>query len=185
MPTDLAAILKPNRPVIGYYGALARWFDYDLVRQAAQKHSDWDFVLIGPNHDNTLIASNLLSMSNIHWLGAREYSDLPDYLRHFSVATIPFLINNITRATSPIKLFEYMAAGKPTVTTDMRECRKYPGVLVAHTKQEFIEHLERALPLTTNFAYLQQLNQTARENTWEARVEQIFHALEAHQNIES
>ena len=184
MPSDLAPIIKSTRPVIGYYGALARWFDYELVHHAAQKHPDWDFVLIGPDHDHTLIASNILAMQNIHWLGPRDYSILPDYLRYFSVATIPFLVNNITLATSPIKLFEYMAAGKPIVTTDLPECRKYPGVFVARTKKGFIEHLEQALTLTADYAYLQQLKQTARENTWEARIEQILHALEAHQNIE-
>jgi GT2 family glycosyltransferase len=178
IPTDLASIIRTDRPVIGYYGALARWFDYDLVRQAAQKHPDWDFVLIGPNHDHTLLASNILSLPNIHWLGAREYSQLPGYLRHFSVATIPFLVNDITLATSPIKLFEYMAARKPIVTSDMPECRKYPGVLVARDTKEYIDHLESALTLTHDSAYLAQLYRTAQENTWEVRVRQIIGALD-------
>jgi glycosyltransferase involved in cell wall biosynthesis len=178
VPADLAPIAKSDRPVIGYYGALARWFDYELLRHAAQTHPDWDFLLIGPNHDNTLLASNLLSMQNIHWLGPREYAVLPDYLRYFSVATIPFLVNNITLATSPIKLFEYMAAGKPIVTTDLPECRKYPGVLVARSTKEFTEHLEHALALVDDTVYLQQLSQAARSNTWEARVHQIMEALE-------
>jgi len=179
VPPDLVPILRSNRPVIGYYGAFARWFDYDLVRQAAQKHPDWDFVFMGPNHDNTLMESNILSTPNVHWLGTREYSKLPDYLRYFSVATIPFLVNNITLATSPIKLFEYMAARKPIVTTNMPECRKYPGVLVAQDTKEFIAHLEHALTLVNDPGYLQQLYQTARANTWEARVDQIVGALES------
>ncbi|HJS18692.1 MAG TPA: glycosyltransferase, partial [Anaerolineales bacterium] len=182
IPADLAPILEQGRPLIGYTGALARWFDYELVRAAALKHPDWDFVLIGPNHDDTLTESTLLSIPNIHWLGAREYSLLPSYLRHFSVTTIPFLLNNITLATSPIKLFEYMAAGKPIVTTDLPECRKYPGVLVAHNEKEFIEQLEHALTLTEDSVYLQQLYQTAQENTWEARVKQISEALDLHRN---
>ena len=181
-PTDLAEILRPGHTVIGYYGALARWFDYDLVRQTAQQHPNWDFVLIGPNHDNTLMASNILSLPNIHWLGARDYSQLPDYLRHFTVATIPFLVNDITRATSPIKLFEYMAAAKPIVTTDMPECRKYPGVLVARDTNEYIEHLEHALTLIHDAVYLEQGVQIALENTWEARVNQIMDALKNHPN---
>jgi glycosyltransferase involved in cell wall biosynthesis len=179
-PADFAEILRSNRPVMGYYGALARWFDYDLVRHAAEQHPDWDFVLIGPNHDNTLMTSNILSLSNIHWLGAHDYSQLPSYLRHFTIATIPFLVNDITRATSPIKLFEYMAGGKPIVTSDMPECRKYPGVLAAHNREEFIDHLEHALTLTHDPVYLQRLYQTAQENTWEMRVRQIIDALEIH-----
>jgi glycosyltransferase involved in cell wall biosynthesis len=181
-PPDLAEILQPGRPVIGYYGALARWFDYDLVRQSAQCHPDWDFVLIGPNHDHTLIASDILSRSNIHWLGARDYSQLPEYLRHFTVATIPFIVNEITRATSPIKLFEYMAAGKPIVTSDMPECRKYPGVFTANNSTEYIKHLEHALTLTPDAGYIQQLYQTAQANTWEARLKQIVTALDTLQD---
>jgi len=185
MPSDLASILRTDQPVIGYYGALARWFDYDLVRQAAQQRPDWNFVLIGPNHDNTLMASNLLALPNIHWLGPREYSELPDYLRYFTVATIPFLINNITLATSPIKLFEYMAAGKPIVTSDLPECRKYPGIFIAHNPKEYVDHLDKALLLTQDADYIQQLYQTARENTWEVRVSQIAAALEPYQHPKS
>ncbi len=185
MPSDLAPVIKSTRPVIGYYGAFARWFDYELVHYAAQKHPDWDFVLIGPNHDNTLIASNILSMQNIHWLGPRDYSILPGYLRYFTVATIPFLVNNITLATSPIKLFEYMAAGKPIVTTNLPECRKYPGVFVAHNAKEFIDHLEYTLTLVNDSIYVRQLYQTAQANTWEARVNQIVGALETHKSYKS
>jgi GT2 family glycosyltransferase/glycosyltransferase involved in cell wall biosynthesis len=185
LPRDLASIIKADRPVIGYYGALARWFDYDLVRQAAQEHIDWDFVIIGPDHDHTLLESNLLSIPNVHWLGPRDYSQLPEYLRQFSVATIPFLVNTITLATSPIKLFEYMAAGKPIVTSDLPECRKYPGVFVAHNAKEYIAHLEHALTLVHDGTYIQGLHQTAQENTWEARINQIIHALEFHQHSNS
>ena len=185
MPPDLAAAIKADHPVIGYYGAFARWFDYDLLRQAAQAHSEWDFLFIGPNHDNTLIESNILSMPNIHWLGPRDYSQLPDYLRHFTVATIPFLINNITLATSPIKLFEYMAAGKPIVTSDLPECRKYAGVFVARNSEEFIRYLEHALTLTHDSAYIEQLYETAEENTWAARINQMIHALDIRQKARS
>jgi glycosyltransferase involved in cell wall biosynthesis len=131
------------------------------------------------------MASNLLALPNIHWLGPREYSELPDYLRYFTVATIPFLINNITLATSPIKLFEYMAAGKPIVTSDLPECRKYPGIFIAHNPKEYVDHLDKALLLTQDADYIQQLYQTARENTWEVRVSQIAAALEPYQHPKS
>jgi glycosyltransferase involved in cell wall biosynthesis len=185
VPQDMTSILRADCPVIGYYGALARWFDYDLVRQAAQSHSDWEFVLIGPDHDHTLMESNILSMPNVHWLGSRDYFQLPDYLRHFTIATIPFLVNNITLATSPIKLFEYMAAGKPIVTSDLPECSKYPGVLVAHDSHEYIDHLEHALTITHDSTYIQRLYQTAQANTWEARVSQIIDRLRQLQNLKS
>jgi hypothetical protein len=74
-----------------------------------------------------------------------------------------------------------MAAGKPIVTSDMPECRKYPGVLVAHDIKEYISHLEHAITLITDSVYLQQLYQTAQENTWAVRVSQIIHTMEMHQ----
>ena len=104
-------------------------------------------------------------MPNLHWLGTRDYSTLPDYLRYLSAATIPFLVNNVTLVTSPIKLFEYVAAGKPIVTTDTRECRKYPGLFVANDVKEYVDHLEYALTLIDDSACAQQLCQMAYENT--------------------
>jgi len=70
-----------------------------------------------------------------------------------------------------------MAAAKPVVTTDMPECRIYPGVLVAQNPQEFVGHLEHALTLVNNPVYLQQLYRVAQANTWEARINQIVEAL--------
>ncbi|MBQ5347017.1 MAG: glycosyltransferase, partial [Ruminococcus sp.] len=70
---------------------------------------------------------------------------LPYYATHFSVCTIPFLVNDITQATSPIKLFEYMALGKPIVTTAMNECKKYKSVMIAEDKKDFLEKIEKAI----------------------------------------
>ena len=78
-----------------------------------------------------------------------------------------------------------MAAEKPIVTTDMPECRKYPGVFVAQNTKEFIGYLEHALTLVNDPVYLQQLYQTAQANTWEARVNQIIDALETDKSDKS
>ena len=78
-----------------------------------------------------------------------------------------------------------MAAGKPIVTSDMPECRKYPGVFVAHDAGQFMMHLEHALTLISDSSYIQQLFQTAQENTWEVRVRQIVNVLESHENRKS
>jgi hypothetical protein len=92
-------------------------------------------------------------------------------------ATIQFVVNNITLTTSPIKLFEYIAAGKPIVTSDLPECHKYPNVFVTDDAEEFISQLEHALLLIHDTTYLQQLYETAPENTWERRVNQLVDAL--------
>jgi glycosyltransferase involved in cell wall biosynthesis len=162
-----------ERPIVGYYGALAEWFDYALLGQVAEARSDLSFLLIGPDYDSTL-PPDLVAMPNVFWLDARPYATLPAYLRHFDVATIPFRLNAITHATSPLKLFEYMAACKPVVITPMQESMRYAGVLVARDALEFSAQLDRALEMRHDQTYLATLKRVAQENTWEARARQIL-----------
>lgn len=175
-PSDLAPILALGKPVIGYYGALAIWFDYELIFETAKCRSDLFFVFIGPDYDGTL-PPKLLDLANVRWLGVKSYSDLPRYVRFFDVATIPFQLNSITHATSPLKLFEYMAAGKPVVTTAMEESMRYPGVLAAKDTKDFIQMLDRGLALKGDQEYLALIDAVARENTWDSRAKQILAAL--------
>jgi glycosyltransferase involved in cell wall biosynthesis len=176
-PADLAPILALGKPLIGYYGALARWFDFDLLAGVASLRPRYEFVLIGPDYDGTLEPRLRGLGTNVHWLGPKPYQALPDYLRAFAVATIPFQVNAITHATSPLKLFEYMAAGKPVVITPMRESLRYPGVLAGADAPSFAAQLDRALELRSDAAYLETIDRVARENTWEARARQILAAL--------
>ena len=143
MDEALHRFLSDGRPVAGYYGALASWFDYGLLDEAARLRPDWRFVLIGPKLDASLDGSPILSRKNLLWLGARDYVSLPGYLSTFDVATIPFRINSITLSTSPLKLFEYFAAGKPVVTTPMPECEAFGKVAIARDAREFTEALDR------------------------------------------
>jgi glycosyltransferase involved in cell wall biosynthesis len=175
-PADMAPILDAGRPVIGYYGALALWFDYDLMSALAARRADLSFVLIGPDYDSTL-PPRFLDLPNVYWLGVKPYSELPSYLSCFDAATIPFKLSGITHSTSPLKLFEYMAGGKPVVITPMRESMRYPGVLVAEGIDEFSARLDQALELKNDPAYLAAIDAVARENTWEARARQILEAL--------
>lgn len=175
-PSDMAPILALGKPVIGYYGALAIWFDYELIFEIAKRRSDLFFVFIGPDYDGTL-PPKLLDLANVGWLGVKSYSDLPKYVRFFDVATIPFRLNSITHATSPLKLFEYMAAGKPIVITAMEESMRYPGVLAAEDMKEFIQMIDQGLELKDDQDYLGLIDTVARENTWDKRARQILAAL--------
>ncbi|MCG3191860.1 MAG: hypothetical protein DIJKHBIC_01089 [Thermoanaerobaculia bacterium] len=178
IPADMEPIPRPR---IGYYGALARWVDYELIRRVARQRPDWNWVLIGPQYDASLTESGLLnSEHNVHWLGHRPYETLPDYLRGFDVATIPFLLNDVTKATSPVKLFEYLAGGKPVVTTAMDECLLFPGVVSAvHDSAEFVETVEQELRRGPTEHILRQRQQTARANGWETRARHLLTALES------
>ena len=178
-PQAMAPVLAAGKPIIGYCGALARWFDYDLVGAVAAQRQDLAFVLIGPDYDHTLVGSGLYRLPNVTWLGPRPYSDLPQFLRYFDAAMIPFRLNPITHATSPLKLFEYMASGKPAVITPMQESMRYRAVLVGRNVAEFSARLDEALALAKDPAYLAAIDQVARENTWDARALTILEALDA------
>ncbi|MFH1746139.1 MAG: glycosyltransferase [Planctomycetota bacterium] len=179
VPPDLAPVVRQGKPLIGYYGALAEWFDFELVWSVARQCPEYNFVLIGPDYDGALREHMVRCPENVHILSEKRYEILPAYLHHFSVATIPFRINEITRATSPIKLFEYMAAGKPIVTTMIPECCKHKLILTATGTDEFVAQLAEALRRGANEEYRHKLLEEARRNSWQARFALIHERLVA------
>ncbi len=178
VPADLDPVLAIRKPLVGYHGALARWFDYELFEQVALKRQDLTFLLIGPDIDGSLRDSDLLKVQNIHWLGVKSYQELPEYVSHFDAAVIPFKLNEITHSTSPIKLYEYLAAGKPVVMTPMQESVQLNVALHAREVEEFCRQLDHALLLKTDQKYINRLKQIALSNTWDARARQILQALQ-------
>jgi len=110
-------------------------------------------------------------------LGWKPYQELFQYVWNFSVAFIPFIINDITKATSPVKLFEFFACQKPVIATPMPECMRYPEVLIASDHKSFSTKIEQALKQKDNPAICQHLDKIARLNTWASRVQKIDEAL--------
>ncbi len=169
--------LAGNPPVAGYYGALASWFDDGLLADAAARRPDWRFVLIGPRLDSGPRGKRLRTRDNVLWLGPRDYFALPGYLDAFDVATIPFRLNPITLATSPLKLYEYFAAGKPVVATAMPECEAFPEVAIVRDGREFAEALDRMRAKGKDPLFRAHLRELGRANSWEARVETVLERL--------
>ena len=164
-----------HRPVIGYFGAIASWFDVELVRYAATERPDYTFVLIGGVFDTNVAA--LERLPNVRLLGQQPYAHMPSYLASFDVCMIPFVVDEITAATDPVKFYEYVTLGKPVVATPMPELEAYAGLLsIASTPREFIAKLDAAVG-EDDPALAARRIALARENTWAARVETLRDAI--------
>jgi|GEM_PF-786383 len=177
-PIDMQLITRQKKPIIGYYGAIAQWFDFELLKYVATKMPDFNFVIIGPlDYDKSIKQHSFKEYENVFFLGPKEYDLLPSYAQKFDVAMVPFKINEITEATSPIKLFEYMALGKPIVTTDMHECRKYKSVFIAKSEKDFVKKIKAALAKKDDKIYLAYERKEARASSWEKRGEELSKKL--------
>lgn len=177
MPEEIASFINTNKPVIGYFGAFAKWFDYELVKTIAETNPGWNILLIGWDYDGSLGKSGISSFENIKIVGPINYQELPRYACWFDVSIIPFLINDITESTSPIKLFEYMALGKPILTTALPECRKYRPVFVENSSLLFVKRLEYLLSHAMDDEYFNTLRTEAENNSWYAKAKDIHQLL--------
>ena len=170
--SEFQEILNKKKPIIMYYGALAKWFDYDLIKKLAHTNK-YSIVLFGIKYDESFDEA-MNNEKNIYFMGPRDYKVLKEYAKYADILTIPFVINNITLATSPVKIFEYMALHKPIVTTDMPECRKYKSVFIGHNHDEFIKKIDEALKLKNDKKYIALLDKEARENDWSKKAKAII-----------
>jgi polysaccharide pyruvyl transferase CsaB len=171
-PADLKPALT-GRTIVGYHGALAKWTDYDLLRRIADD-GNYELVLIGHEHDDELPKSGLKEHPRVHFLGSKSYFELNAYAVWYDIAILPFRKTDLTQAVSPVKIFEYMAARKPIVSTDLRECRKYQSCLIAETHEEFMTQLRHAVDLAANETYLGILDREAEANSWYEKTHQIL-----------
>lgn len=169
--------IKPYSCVLGYYGCLASWFDYEMIMEVAKRRPDWCFVLVGYCFDDTVSILQEANLKNIILYPAQPYKNLPAFVSGFDLEIIPFVINEITKATSPVKLFEYMASGKPILTSAMPECLSYRSVTTYRDAGDFIEKAEMLLTLRDDPVYRTVMDQEAKDNTWDSRVEKILHTL--------
>jgi GT2 family glycosyltransferase len=153
--------------VVGYYGAIAHWFDAELVADLAERRPDWRFLLVGSTHSADL--GRLARLPNVSLPGEQSYSDIPRWLARFDVAILPFKRSPLTESTNPVKAYEIMAAGKPLVSVPLPELLALaPLVQTASTPAEFEIEIERALRLD-HPRHIAERRAFARRNTWQER----------------
>lgn len=176
VPEDLMQI---SRPRIGFVGAISSYkVNFPLLKEMANLRPNWNIVMIGKvGEGDPYTDVSDLSGSNIHFLGPKPYAQLPNYVKGFDVCIIPSLHNDYTKAMFPMKFFEYMAAGKMIVATDLPALKDYQGAfLMAKDTTEFIEQIEAVLKGQKTFKT--EMDQLAKQNTWESRLERMLQIIE-------
>ena len=157
------------RPQIGYFGVIDERIDLALIEAVARARPDWDLVMVGPVVK--IDKSDLPHLPNIHWLGSKQYVELPGYLSGWDVAVMPFAINEATRFISPTKTPEYLAGGKPVVSTPVTdviasygECQR---VIIAATSDDWIVAIGAALDLARSGEGLKAADDLVALTSWD------------------
>jgi glycosyltransferase involved in cell wall biosynthesis len=175
VPGDVASL---PHPIVGYFGVVDERLDYELIDALATAFADGSVVMIGPFAK--VDPGKLPRRSNLHWLGQRPYDALPAYVKSFDVCLMPFALNEATENINPTKTLEYMAAGKPIVSTAVADVvRNFtPIVQVAHTREEFITLVRRASS-SPDAASIARGLERARAATWDATVRAMLAHVQA------
>jgi len=173
--TDEATPVPPElqnlpRPILGFHGLIADWVDLPLIAELARMRPQWSIVLVGRG-DTDL--SPIQGLPNVHVLGHRPYERLPEYLRGFDIALLPFVVNELTLAANPLKLREYLAAGLPVVAAPLPEIARFEGLVsLASTAQEYLQKIEALLAAKRTGPSRERSEQMAGES-WDGKVAEI------------
>ncbi|MFN7921824.1 MAG: glycosyltransferase [Bryobacteraceae bacterium] len=173
-----AAVSAPGRtgpPVLGYFGAIEDWLDWELLKQVAQGIPSARIVMAG--RVESAAAARLARYPNVELAGEIPYERLPEWMKCFDVALIPFRRNPLTRAASPIKLYEYLAAGLPVVATELPELEPWSDLIyVARSEHHFVEQACRAMA-ESDPALRSRRMRAVSGHTWADRSEQLCSLL--------
>jgi GT2 family glycosyltransferase len=168
-PSDIESL---GHPIVGYYGAISDWFDTRLVGYLARARPQWEFVLVGSTAGAQL--EPLRGLSNVHLLGEKPYRTLPGYLHAFDVCIIPFRRTPLTDATNPVKLFEYLSAGKRIIATELSELAYYRDYVdLVSDRTEWLQALDAVLAAPNPETDVLRRVDFARANDWDDRIQVI------------
>ena len=167
---------ESDRPVVGYLGAIAEWFDMALVAHAAKSLPEWQFVLVGSTHSSDV--AQVRRLPNVELIGEVPYEEAAAWVHSFDVALIPFQITELTLCTNPVKAYEYLAAGKPVVSTALPEVELMDGMVhVAENRDSFVELLKAAMQEVGDADLARTRSEWAAGHDWESRAVALEEAI--------
>ena len=177
-PEGTVAGSLPEGRIVGYHGAVAPWFDFDLFTAVADLRPELKFVLVGPiDPEVEDRADKLTRLPNVTLLPAQSSEKIAEFVRGFSVGILPFVIDEMTEAVTPLKMYEYLACGVPMVATPLPACLREEAVQTAQDPASFAARIDEALLLTA--AERQDLRNHARAASWDRRVGPLLDRLES------
>jgi UDP-galactopyranose mutase len=163
-PADQENIKGPR---LGFYGVIDERFDVELLRGMAQARPHWNFIMLGPVVK--INPNSLPQLSNIHYLGSKTYNELPLYLSGWDIALVPFMLNESTKFISPTKTPEYLAAGKPVISTPITDVVSPYGeegyVEIASDAEGFIKAAEKLLQAPKD-KWLARVDEFLNQQSW-------------------
>ncbi|MFH1855625.1 MAG: glycosyltransferase, partial [Candidatus Omnitrophota bacterium] len=176
IPEDITNLPKP---VIGFTGGISDWIDLDLIYYIAKENPAWSIVMVGPVDKRAeKKVEEFKDMPNVYFLGRKKLEELPNYMKGFDVCLNPFRVNALTAMVSPLKVFEYLASGRPIVSTDMPEVRPFAEVVkIAHGKEEFLACIKKVLSGEPEDAKSKCL-EIAKEYSWEKLLDNFVGYIE-------
>jgi glycosyltransferase involved in cell wall biosynthesis len=169
VPADIAHL---EGPVLGYFGVVDERLDYDLIAKIADARPDWNVVMVGPTAK--VDPEALPQRPNLHWMGGRDYKDLPAYTKRFDVCLMPFALNEATEYINPTKALEYMATATPIVSTEVPDVVSNFGsvVKIAHSHDAFVWLCQASLEYPDR-VNIERGIRMAKDNTWDAIVAKL------------
>jgi glycosyltransferase involved in cell wall biosynthesis len=175
-PVDQSSIPHPR---IGYFGVIDERIDLNLIEGIARRKPEWHIVMIGPIAK--INPDTLPKLPNIHYLGMKHYSELPSYISGWDIAMMPFAHNESTRYISPTKTPEYLAAGKPVISTPIIDVLRQYGrnglVNIAGTPEEFVRVASLELENTDRDEWLQHVNEFLSQNSWDKTWQRMMYMV--------
>jgi glycosyltransferase involved in cell wall biosynthesis len=175
-----------RRPVIGCVTRIVpEYFDAELLRAIFARRPDWSFVAVGPECSTSPALAALKALPNVHLLGRRELTDLPSYVKAFDACLIPYVLTENKQLADPLKLYEYLAAGKPVVSKPLAALDSFGDLVsTASAAGEWIDAIDEAVR-TDSPERIARRQEAARPHNWDDRVEHIARLIAGHEKSPS
>ena len=160
---------------IWFYWGIEHWLDYDLIKYIILKNKDKNFIFIWPDNWKFLKNNGILNFKNVKVLWYIEFKELKYYSYHFDISIIPFKLNSITDAVSPVKFFEYLSQWKPVITTWFKEILYHSEYcFISKNKEEFNKNIYIALKKSKDLNYINKIKEYSKKFEWASLAKKIF-----------